>query len=49
MCPLKVIKWRWGVPGATGPCTAAYNVAEKGDPNAAGGEARPTERQYLIK
>ncbi|CAB3408740.1 unnamed protein product [Caenorhabditis bovis] len=43
----RVIKWRYGIPGATGSSTTCYNIADKGDPNEANGEK--TEQQYLIK
>ncbi|GMR53197.1 hypothetical protein PMAYCL1PPCAC_23392 [Pristionchus mayeri] len=42
----KVLKFRMGVAGATGPSTTSYNVEEKGDPNG-GGEK--TERQFFVK
>ena len=41
-----MLKTRMGVPGATGPSTTAYNVADKGDPNETGEQS---ERQFLIK
>uniref|UniRef100_A0A1I7U6U6 Chromodomain-helicase-DNA-binding protein 1 n=1 Tax=Caenorhabditis tropicalis TaxID=1561998 RepID=A0A1I7U6U6_9PELO len=43
----KIIKWRRGIPGATGSATTCYNVAEKGDPNEGDGEK--TEKQYFVK
>ncbi|EGT43478.1 hypothetical protein CAEBREN_09271 [Caenorhabditis brenneri] len=43
----RVIKWRLGVPGATGSATTCYNIAEKGDPNEQ--DAEKTEKQFFVK
>lgn len=42
----KVLKFRMGVAGATGPSTTCYNVEEKGDPNE--GEEK-NERHFFVK
>ncbi|GMT28082.1 hypothetical protein PFISCL1PPCAC_19379 [Pristionchus fissidentatus] len=41
----KVLKFRVGSLGATGPSTTCYNVEEKGDPN----QGESAERQFLVK
>ncbi|UMM12293.1 hypothetical protein L5515_001145 [Caenorhabditis briggsae] len=43
----RVIKWRIGVPGATGSGTTCYNVAEKGDPNEQ--PVEKTEKHFFVK